>query len=86
MEEISDMKIDGIHFAYAGWLSDKVLKFTDIDTEKVVETINGIKLTMCAAIGEGDVKVYFTTGGSAGIALTASFGAGIEVTFKCEKP
>jgi len=34
---------------------------------------------------EGEVKVFLTVGGEAGIGISANFNVGMEVTIKCTK-
>lgn len=65
-----------------GMNADTVVK--NINTENLKKTIADVKVTICEAVGKGDVKVYFAFDSKAEtFGIGASFGAGIEVNFSC---
>jgi hypothetical protein len=66
------------------WSTNSTVK--NIDGNKIANTIRDVKTTVCSAVESGSVKVYFTLDVEGKIlGIGASSGAGIEVTFNCEK-
>ncbi len=62
-------------------ISSNILIISD---EQITGSINKVKKTICSAVKNGEVKVYFSFDAEAGIfGIGASAGAGFEVTFKC---
>lgn len=57
-----------------------------VGAEKIATTIRDVKTTVCGAVESGDIKVYFTFDADGKVfGIGASAGAGIEVTFNCER-
>lgn len=57
----------------------------EIEKESLEDAVRKVKSSICLAVGDASVKVYFTfDAGMRAFGLGTSAGAGIEVTFDCK--
>jgi len=56
----------------------------DVGVDIIAKTIHSVKNSMCQAVYNGSVKVFFSVDASGKFfGIGASMGSGIEVTFQC---